>query len=378
MARDGERGRGDWKRLGSQDSGPYAEASGDTGPVDIAAVRRDDALIDAISGDGPVQTGTTEEYQLAALLANWRAEILDEPMPAGPDLDTIVAAVNQEIGARDARIGAQSGGRLRLLRPILGSAAALALIIGGLSAFSYNANPGDPLWRVKEVVFSEQAQSTVVSRADSDLAQAQDLINQNKPEQAKALLERASANVSQVNDNGKKDDLQDRWQQVVASLSKINPDLATSLMPTPTGKPPVTSQPAVTLPGATVAPTTVPGSTGGGSTEPTIDPRISGTEPGTGGPSTGGPTTLPATPPVTLPSQPATEPTDPATPPGGGAPTTTAGLPTGAPPATTAPAGGQQPVTQPPVEKPVSQVPVPPTQVPTQAPVIPPLSGGPR
>ncbi|WP_268808480.1 anti-sigma-D factor RsdA, partial [Nocardia brasiliensis] len=57
MARDGGRGRGDWKaRLGSRNSGPYADASGDTGPVDIAAVRRDDVLIDAIASDGQVRT----------------------------------------------------------------------------------------------------------------------------------------------------------------------------------------------------------------------------------------------------------------------------------------------------------------------------------
>ncbi|MRH88741.1 hypothetical protein GFY24_15030 [Nocardia sp. SYP-A9097] len=377
MARDGERGRGDWKRLGSQDSGPYAEAAGDTGPVDIAAVRRDDALIDAISGDGPVQTGTTEEYQLAALLANWRAEILDEPMPAGPDLDTIVAAVNQEIGARQARIGAQSGGRLRLLRPILGSAAALALIFGGLTAFSYNANPGDPLWRVKEVVFSEQAQSTVVSRADNDLVQAQELINQGRPEQAKALLESASANVDQVNDNGKKDDLQDRWQQVLTSLAKVAPDLATSLMPAPPVPVPVTGQPqGTTGPGATVAPTTVPG-TNGGSTAPSYDPRgLDTTEPGTG-PITGGPTTLPNSLPSTVPSQPGTvEPSQPATIPSAG-PTTIAEPPTGAP-LTTAPAGGQQPVTQPPVEKTIPVVPSANPVVPTLTIPSVPLPGGPK
>ncbi|WP_084514178.1 anti-sigma-D factor RsdA [Nocardia acidivorans] len=371
MARDGERGRGDWKRLGSQDSGPYAEASGDTGPVDIAAVRRDDALIDAISGDGPVQTGTTEEYQLAALLANWRAEILDEPMPAGPDLDTIVAAVNQEIGARQARIGAQSGARLRLVRPILGSAAALALIFGGLTAFSYNANPGDPLWRVKEVVFSEQAQSTVVSRADSDLAQAQELINQGRPEQAKALLESASANVSHVNDSGKKDDLQDRWQQVLTSLAKVAPDLATSLMPTPPVQVPVTSHvPVTTLPGGvTVVPTTVAG-TGGDSTVPTYDPRgLDSTQPGTG------PTTLPTQPGTVPPTQPPTgEPSQPVTVQPTAGPSTVAEPPTGAP-LTTAPAGGQQPVTQPPVEKPA---PVVPTAAPTLVPTIPSVPGVPK
>ncbi|GAA5067605.1 anti-sigma-D factor RsdA [Nocardia callitridis] len=230
MARDGERGRGDWKaRLGSRNSGPYAEASGDdTGPVDIAAVRHDDALIDALSGDGPVETSSAEEHQLAMLLADWRAEITEPPMPEAPDLDEIVAAVNQEIGARQVRVGAQSNGTLRLLRPILGAAAAVALVIGGMTAFSYNAEPGDPLWRVKEVVFSEQAQTTVAARADNDLSEASTLLEQN-PAQAKARLEQARANVDQVSDPAKHDELVTQFDQLIIELRKVAPELADQL-----------------------------------------------------------------------------------------------------------------------------------------------------
>lgn len=357
MARDGERGRGDWKaRPGSQNSGPYAEASGDTGPVDIAAVRRDDALIDAISGDGPVQTGTAEEYQLAALLANWRAEIVAEPMPAGPDLDTIVAAVNQEIGARTARINAHAGGRLRLVRPILGAAAAIALVIGGLTAFSYNAAPGDPLWRIKEVVFSEQAQTTVVARADGDLIEAQKLIEAGKPQEAAAVMERAQANASQVNDSGKKDDLLERWQ---ALLLQLPPAVQATLSPTTTPSTPTTGKPAVTTQpnGGTVAPTAPPSS--GGNTPDTTVLLVPG-EPSTGGPSTGGQTTVP-TQPNTQPSQPATEPSEPSVPTGGPAVTTTVVIPTGNP----STGGG---VTQPPVEQPSAGLPTLPATQPNTLP----------
>ncbi|WP_405133418.1 anti-sigma-D factor RsdA [Nocardia sp. NBC_01388] len=373
MARDGERGRGDWKRLGSQNSGPYAEASGDTGPVDIAAVRRDDALIDAISGDGPVQTGTGEEYQLAALLANWRAEILEEPMPAGPDLDTIVAAVNQEIGARDARIGAQSGGRLRLVRPLLGAAAALALIIGGLSAFSYNANPGDPLWRVKEVVFSEQAQSTVVARADDALTQAQQLISDGHPEQAQAAMESASANASQVNDDTKKTDLQNRWQVLLTQLKSAAPSVYNSLVPTTSPSSAITTLPPVTVvpnpanPSVTVNPTLPPETHGGGTT---VDPRAaSPVEPEPSTAPHGGGITPPVTVPTVPPSVDVTEP--PVTVPPQTSPASEPGGPAGG---GTAPAGGQQPVTQPPVEKPSPAPPV--TLVPTVPSV--PLGGLPK
>ncbi|MBF6133718.1 hypothetical protein IU501_11990 [Nocardia otitidiscaviarum] len=347
MARDGERGRGDWKaRSGSQNSGPYAEASGDTGPVDIAAVRRDDELIEAIAGDGAVQTSSADEYQLAALLANWRAEIVNEPMPAGPDLDAIVAAVNQEVGARGARIGASGSRRLRLVRPIAGAAAAVSLIMGGLTAFSYGAEPGDALWPFKEVVFSEQAQTTVVNRAGNDMAQAQQLIDEGKPEAAKVLLERAEGNVSQVDDSGKKDDLRQQWERLVAQLQERAPEIAASLLPSTTkAAEPGGSQPT-TKPGgnATTAPVAPDASV---TTEPSVDPRILSTQPNTGGttePSDSattpdGPTTDPTVP-STEPSDPATEPTVPPTTVPTVQPTTTVVVPTGLPQQPTLPPTG--------------------------------------
>ncbi len=269
MARDGEHGRGN--------SGPYAaEGAGDSGPVDIAALRSDDALIDAIASDGPVRTDSPEEFQLASLLADWRADILAEPMPAGPDLDTVFAAVNQEIGARQVRVGASSRGRLRLVRPIFGAAAALSLVFGGITAFAYSAAPGDPLWRVKEVVFSEQAQSTVVQYADEDLLAAQNLLTSGDPEQAKARLEQASANAGQVDDRAKRDDLIARWNLLRDQLVKVAPEIGAQLPPTtidPTTKPSSPVQvPPTTNPGGTapVAPT----GPGSGTSDPSVPPPV--------------------------------------------------------------------------------------------------------
>ncbi len=241
MARDGGRGRGDWRaRHGSQNSGPYAEDSGDAGPVDIVAVRRDDALIDAIAGAGSVETDSAQEFQLATLLASWRADIVDEPMPAGPDLDEVVAAVNQEIGARQTRVAVNRRGSLRLVRPLMGAAAALALIAGGMTAFSYGAQPGDPLWKVKEVVFSEQAQTTIANTANEQVAQAQNLVQQD-PEQAKKLLANAATNASQLSDDNRKQALGSHWGQVWSSLHAVAPQIANQLLP-----PSVTSTPATT------------------------------------------------------------------------------------------------------------------------------------
>ncbi|MFC8385942.1 anti-sigma-D factor RsdA [Nocardia sp. NPDC057272] len=307
MARDGERGLGDrkvWQR-GSHDSGPYAaEDTGDSGPVDIAAVRSDDALIDAIASDGPVRTDSPEEFQLASLLADWRADLLAEPMPAGPDLDTVFAAVNQEIGARQVRVGASSRGRLRLVRPIFGAAAALSLVFGGITAFAYSAAPGDPLWRVKEVVFSEQAQSTVVQYADEDLLAAQNLLTSGNPEQAKARLEQASANAGQVDDPAKREDLIARWNLLRDQLIKVAPEIGAQL-------PPTTTAPAKPSSPVQVPPTTNPGTTapvaptgpGAGTTDPSTPPPVIMQTPGPG------PETKPLVP--VEPTQPPVEPTQP-------------------------------------------------------------------
>ncbi|MFI6171546.1 anti-sigma-D factor RsdA [Nocardia sp. NPDC051052] len=355
MARDGERGRGDWKaRLGSRNSGPYADASEDTGPVDIAAVRRDDALIDAIGSDGPVRTDSAEEYQLATLLADWRAELIAPPMTAAPDLDAIVAAVNQEIGARQFRNGAQGSNRLRLVRPLLGAAATLALVFGGMTALSYQSEPGDPLWNLKEVVFNQAAQSTVAQRAGTDLTEAGKLISQN-PVQAKERLEQAKANADKVDNAGRHDELMAEWQRLVNQLRDMGyNDLADQLDQGTSGKP--------TDPSTSPGPSTKP--------IPPVDPSVTILQ--------------------TKPSQPSdkpTEPTEPTTPPSADKPT---------PPTVTTPPPTVEPTTAPPqatpttVSKPTvveptgdsgGQTQQPPTRVPTQGNpgttfVIPPGSGG--
>lgn len=367
MARDGERGRGDrkvWR--GSHDSGPSAaEEAGDSGPVDIAAVRSDDALIDAIASDGPVRTDSPEEFQLASLLADWRADLLAEPMPAGPDLDTVFAAVNQEIGARQVRVGASSRGRLRLVRPLLGAAAALAVVFGGITAFSYNAAPGDPLWRVKEVVFSEQAQSTVVKYAGDDLAAAQSLLDTGNAEQARARLEQASATAGQIDDKAKRDEMIALWNilrdQLVRMAPEIGAQLPTTVPSNPGETKPTSPSPAQPQPSPNPA-TTAPVAPTGPGTSP---------EPGTTDPEppvimqTPAPETKPVEPtqpPVTTPPPVTVEPTAPAT---TNPPTTVVEPPVTVP--TVVPTSKPLPPTVPPtLQTPpaVTNLPVPPPSVP--------------
>ncbi|WP_338893166.1 anti-sigma-D factor RsdA [Rhodococcus sovatensis] len=231
-------GRDGIPRIGRPDRSPITPSGGslgdlsDTGMVDIAAVRRDDEFIEAIRGDGPVATDNANDYQLALLLTNWRAEICTPALPAGPDLNEVAAAVDQEIAAAGLRRKASGRTRRGLLRPVAGAAAAIALVMGGLVVFSYNSAPGDPLWSVKSVVFSEQADSTVAQMdTTSKLEEAEQLIASGDIAGAQALLDGASATSGEVIDQAQRTDLEIWLQRLMEQLQTILPTIPPVLLP---------------------------------------------------------------------------------------------------------------------------------------------------
>ncbi|OZC60479.1 hypothetical protein CH276_18755 [Rhodococcus sp. 06-470-2] len=271
---------------GPKQNDPYADIGADGGPVDLVAVRRDDAFIDAISGDGPIATDDADEYQLALLLANWRADVVTPAMPAGPSLDVVVASVEREKLAADmARSSsANRGGRMRLLRPIAGAAAAIAVVMGGLVVISYNSTPDDPLWSVKSVVFSEQADSTVAQiDTTSKLQEAENLLSSGDTTAARALLDGASNSSSAVLDDAQRAEL-DQW------LARLLQELQALTLPAPVPPP------------ADVIPAPVPSSEVVLPQAP-VDQVAPDT---TGVPITPAPTTTPVVPPTTTTPSPTT------------------------------------------------------------------------
>ncbi|MBC2643418.1 MULTISPECIES: anti-sigma-D factor RsdA [unclassified Rhodococcus (in: high G+C Gram-positive bacteria)] len=256
---------------------PDADLPEDDAPVDVAAVRRDDALIDAIAGGGPVATDSPEQYELALLLTNWRADIVATPMPTEPLLDDVIAAIDAS-DARSARSAARS--KLRLLRPIAGAAAAVAVVMGGATIFSYNAEPGDPLWSVKSVVFSQQADSTVAQiDTTSQLHEAERLIAAGDAESAQHLLDNAADRAGGVRDSDMRNEL-DVWRaKLAAQIEKIAPTTPPMTSPgtTTTNAQAQTNEMPATVPGTPGA-TTLPGvgPLPGTGTLPTTDLQIPG------------------------------------------------------------------------------------------------------
>lgn len=259
---------------------PEAGFTGGNEPVDVGAVRRDDALIDAIAAGGSVPTDTREQYEIALLLTGWRNSIVSEPMPAGPTLDQALAAVT----------GSKASSRVRLLRPIAGAAAAVAVVLGGATILSYDAEPGDPLWGVKSVVFSTQADSTVAKiDTQSQLEQAERLIAEGNDQEARSVLATAAERASSVRDSGQRSELEDWRGRLAAALEAAvasilppvdpnvqppvegggvpaeqvpgpGPEVGEQPGPVPTAEPPVSSGPGADVTKETT-PTPVPSTT---------------------------------------------------------------------------------------------------------------------
>lgn len=126
-----------------RDASNLGDLADDGTPVDLAAVRRDDALIESISSGGPVATDSTEQYELALILSQWRDDVVATPMPEGPLLDDVIAAITATPSGFSDRQRSRSRSRLRVVRPIAAAAAVAAVVFGGATAMAYDAQPGD-------------------------------------------------------------------------------------------------------------------------------------------------------------------------------------------------------------------------------------------
>lgn len=235
MARDSWR---DSAARGGGDPFPDDDSTESSGPIDIMAVRHDDALIDAIAGDGAVATSDADEYRLAGLLAEWRSDILSAPLPERPDLDEVAAAIDLAL-AEDALQRRRGRNKMRLLRPVVGAAAAVAFLAGGVTAVSYSAVPGDPLWKVKEVVFTQQADSTVAQvDTTSALEDVETALARGDAEVAKARLADAAQRTDRILDADERAQLEMWWTRLSDELARLTapapvpPPAATTTAPT--------------------------------------------------------------------------------------------------------------------------------------------------
>ena len=162
-------------------------------PADLAAVQADDALLDALCGPNPSPEGS--DARLTQVLMAWRDEVDTEPVTQLVDTDTALAVV-----ARVRRPEPRRGG---VLVPFAAAAAVLAIAFSGVGVGARAAEPGDRLWSLTKVLYTEHARSVEAeAKAREQLKQADTALAEDRPEDAVAALQQVEQELAAVAPDG--------------------------------------------------------------------------------------------------------------------------------------------------------------------------------
>lgn len=275
------------------------------GDPSLNEINRSEKFIEALSLERQVYATDREEAELAVLLAGWRDDARRTPM-------TGIATPREAVKALDKATGQ---GRVRFPMALVGSMAAAVLCLGGFGAAVYGSGPGDALYGVRGLVFGSApvTRDVGVELASSELKQVQQLIDEGQWEQAQQKLQTITTTVATVDDEQRKQELVDQWQQLSVKVENRDPNATV-----PPDAPPVVL-PEVTVTTTPSSPST-PGETP--TSTPTTGPSTSPTEPSSGSETPTSPSENPtAQPGTTQPSAPSPSATAPSS---GSEPTTSA------------------------------------------------------
>lgn len=269
--------------------GPDGRTPHDPVPDDLSAVQADDRLLDALGSATPGATGSLVDDELNALLLAWRNEVETEPFGELVDTETAIATIQ---AARPQPVS-----RHRFLIPLASAAAVLAIAFTGVSLVARDAQPGDALWGLTRVLYSEHAKSIEAAAiVRNDLDSARLALREGKVVEAREKLDKVQASLESVSTADGKSQLEEKHKELEKEL-----DTNTSTSPEPT-TPPVTkpsesskpstpsstpsSEPTTTTqpPPSTSSDTPAPPASNGG------DPPPPPVEPGTGVTPGNGPT----------------------------------------------------------------------------------------
>ncbi|WP_433265692.1 anti-sigma-D factor RsdA [Actinosynnema sp. CS-041913] len=225
---------------------------------DLAGIRADDALLDALGGRG--QTDALVEDELNALLLAWRQEVDSRPMGELVDTDTAVATI--------AAARPLSRSRHRFLIPLASAAAVLAIAFTGMSLVARDAQPGDALWSLTRVLYSDHARSVEAAvKVSSDLETARNAMSAGRYSEARDLLDKAGEVLPSIAADDGKADLTKKRESLLRELTSTTPQppntpsshttSTTPALPTEPSAPSSTTQStSTTAPTTTTVPTT--------------------------------------------------------------------------------------------------------------------------
>lgn len=165
----------------------------DEEPLDLSAVQSDDALLDALGGTNP-EVPARDDHRvpdLETLLVAWRRDVDAAPIGELVDVDAAVAAIAD--GSRRSTI------HRRYLIPVATAAAVLMIAFTGVGLAARNALPGDMLWGVAQVLYTDHAREVqAATSARTELANANAAFLLGDRMAAEAALKRAQDQMHQV------------------------------------------------------------------------------------------------------------------------------------------------------------------------------------
>ncbi|MEW2499291.1 anti-sigma-D factor RsdA [Amycolatopsis sp. NPDC047767] len=212
---------------------------------DLTAIQADDALLDALGGTDPAIADGLGDQELNALLLAWRRDIDSEPLAELVDVDTAVTTVKT---ASLARKRADRSRRRRILVPVAAACAAVAIAFAGTGLAARDAQPGDTLWGLTKVLYTDHAHSVeAAAAAKLDLEKANLALADNRLADARKALDDAQAALNQVTDDENRDQLLEQHRQLAAQLGDpIAPTTGGQNPPNNPATPPPANNPAST------------------------------------------------------------------------------------------------------------------------------------
>lgn len=186
------------------------------GPVDLAAVHADDELLTALCSFDNSTNGADQDPELKSLLLSWRLDVDAEPIAELVDTDTAMATIAVGDRLRHKR-------KPRYLVPLASAAAVLVIVFAGMGLAARNAQPGDALWGLSQILYSEHAQSVeAAASVRSDLHHASEALEQGHFDEARSALVQAQNSLPAVSSEDGKASLQQQQQTLLTQLDNTS------------------------------------------------------------------------------------------------------------------------------------------------------------
>ena len=181
------------------------------GPVDLSALRADDELLTALCSFDNSMSSADQDPELKSLLLSWRLDVDAEPIVELVDTDTAMAAI--EVGTRIRKR------KPRYLVPLASAAAVLVIVFAGMGLAARNAQPGDTLWGLSQMLYTDHARSVEAAASiRDDLHHASELMQQGHFAEARTILVQAQQALPAVDNADGKINLQQQQRTLLDQL----------------------------------------------------------------------------------------------------------------------------------------------------------------